>query len=121
MGFLPREDSSIKSGQVFGPDVCPGLMSEFGSSWVSGVVHGAVNKGIFGSSLEVVGGVWEGLPGEDSFIKSGHALGPDVCPDLMNECDPFWLLVRCMGRGEGRYTTWQIVEGGGWGLGRAAK
>ena len=41
------------------------------------------------------GGGWgcEGLPGGDSFIKSGHALGPDVCPDLMNEVGSFWPLV----------------------------
>ena len=50
------------------------------------------------------GGGWglQGWPGEDSFIKFGQALGPDVCPDLMNEFRPSWLLVWCMGGGEGR-------------------
>ena len=40
-----------------------------------------------------VDGIWAGLPNEISFIKYGHVLGPDVCPDLMNEFGPSWLLV----------------------------
>ena len=52
--------------------------------------------------LGEAGGVWKGLLGRESFIKSGHVLGPDVCPDLMNEFGPSWPLVWFMGGGEGR-------------------
>ena len=97
---------------------------------------------LWACSVEVaLGSCLKEIPGENAFIKSSHAVGQDVFPDLMNQCGPSWLLEWNMECGrEKEYladvwwkwvslacwcvawvvvkggNTWQMPWGGGWGL-----